>query len=69
MIIKNLFHQVFDVSVSSAQRQILVIARVFDIMQFDHMLHKFFNCSYPGSKSLPTRIIKISTHWVFTCSK
>ena len=40
IIILNLFPQVFNVSVSSAQRQIFVIARVFDIMQFDNMLQK-----------------------------
>ena len=54
---------------SSAQRQILVIARVFDIIQFDNMLQKCFNCSYRGSTSLPSRIIEPSTHWTFTCSK
>ena len=56
-------------SMSSAQRQIFVTARVFDIMQFDNMLQKSFNCSYRGSASLPTRIIEPSTHWEFTCSK
>ena len=59
----------FNVSVRSAQRQIFVIERVFDIMQFDNMLQKRFNCTYRGSKSLPTRIIEPSTHWEFTCSK
>ena len=54
---------------SSAQRQILVIARVFEIIQFDNMLQKCFNCSYRGSTSLPSRIIEPSTHWTFTCSK
>ena len=68
IIIINLFFQVFNVSVSSAQRQIFVIARVFDIMQFD-MLQKYFNCSYRGSTSLPMRIIEPSTYWTFTCSK
>ena len=68
IIIINLFRQVFNVSVSSTQRQIFVIARVFDIMQFD-MLQKFFNCSHCGSTSLPTRIIEPSTHLAFTCSK
>ena len=29
----------------------------------------FFNCSYCGSTSLPTRIIKYFTHWAFTFSK
>ena len=53
---------------SSAQRQTFVIARLFDIMQFDKMLQKCFNCSYRGSTSLPTKIIEPSTHWVFTCS-
>ena len=28
-----------------------------------------FYCSYRCRKSLPTRIIKPSTHWPFTCSK
>ena len=51
------------------QREKLVIARVFDIIQFDDMLQKCFNCNYRGSTSLPTRIIEPSTHWVFTCSK
>ena len=54
---------------SSAQRQIFVTARVFDIMQFDNMLEKCFNYSCRSSTSLPTRIIEPSTHWVFTCSK
>ena len=54
--VKNIFPQVFNVSVSSAQRQIFVIALAFDIMQFDNMLQKCFNCSYRGSTSLPTRI-------------
>ena len=63
----NLFCQVFNVSVSSAQRQIFVIARVFDIMQFD-MLQKCFNCSYRGSTSLPTRNIEPYTHRALTCS-
>ena len=54
---------------SSAQRQIFVIACVFDIMQFDNMLQRCFNCNYHGSESLPTRIIEPSTHWGFTCSK
>ena len=68
IIIINLFLQVFNVSVSSAQRQIFVIPRVFDIMQLD-ILQKCFNYSYRGSTSLPTRIIEPSTHWIFTCSK
>ena len=54
---------------SSAQRQIFVTLRVFDIIQFDSMLQKCFNCSYRGSTSLTTRIIEPSTHWEFTCSK
>ena len=33
MIIINLFNQVFNVSVSSTQRQIFLTALVFDIMQ------------------------------------
>ena len=41
MIIKNLFRQVFNVSVCSTQQKILVIACAFDIMQFDNMLQKF----------------------------
>ena len=52
---------------SSAKRQIFVIARVFDIMQFDNILQKCFNCSYRSSTSLPTRIMEPSTHWAFTC--
>ena len=43
--------------------------RVFDIMQFDNMLQKCFNCSYRSSTQLPTRIIETSTHWTFTCLK
>ena len=62
------FPLVFIVSVSYTRRQIFVIARVFDIMQFD-MLQKCFNCSYRGSTLLPTKIIESSTHWAFTCSK
>ena len=69
IIIINLLRQVFNVSASSAQRQIFVIALVFDIMQFDNILQKCFNCSYRGSTPLPTRIIEPSTHCVFTCSK
>ena len=55
--VKNIFPQVFNVSASSAQRQIFEITLAFDIMQFDNMLQKCFNCSYCGSTSLPTRII------------
>ena len=54
---------------SSAQRQIFIIARVLDIMQVDNMLQKCFNCSYRGSRSLTTRVIESSTHCAFTCSK
>ena len=54
---------------SSAQRQIFVNARVFDIMQFGNMLQKCLNYSYRGSTSLPTRIMEPSTHWSFTCLK
>ena len=50
---------------SSAQRLIFVIARVFDIMQFDNMLQK----CYRGSSSLSTRIIEPSSHWEFICLK
>ena len=57
-IIISLFRQVFNVSVSSAKQQIFVIACVFDVMQFHNMLQKYFNCSYHGSTSLPTRIIE-----------
>ena len=64
----NFFSQVFDVSVSSAHRQIFVIARIFNIMQFDNMLEKSFTCSCRGSTSFPTRIVKLSTYWAFTCS-
>ena len=45
-----------------------VIACVFDIVQLDNMLI-FFNCSYRGSTSLPTRIIEPFSHREFTCSK
>ena len=69
IIITNLFRQVFNVSVCSAQRKIFVIARVFEIMQFDNMLKQFFNCSYRGSTSVPTRIIEPSNYRTFTCSK
>ena len=68
IIIINLFHQVLNVSMRSAQRYIFLIARVFDIRQFD-MLQKCFNCSYRGSMSLLTRIVEPSTHWKFNCSK
>ena len=54
---------------SSAQRQIFVIAGVFDIVQFDNMSQKCFNCSYSDSTSLLTRIMKPSAHWAFNCSK
>ena len=54
---------------SFAQQQIFVIACVFDMMQFDNMLQKRFNCSYRGSMSLATRIIEPSTHRTFTCAK
>ena len=54
---------------SSTQQQIFEIARIFDIMQFDNMLEKCFNCIYRDSTSLPTRIIEPSTHWALTCSK
>ena len=53
---------------SSAQWQIFVIARIFDIMQFD-MLQKKISYSYCASTSLPTRIIEPFTYWAFTCSK
>ena len=62
IIIINLFHQVFTVSVSSARWQIFVIAGVFDIMQFESMLQKYFNCSYRGSTPVPTRIIEPSIY-------
>ena len=55
---------------SSAQQQIFVTVRVFDIMQFDNMLQKCFNTiKYRGSTSLLTTIIEPSTNWAFTCSK
>ena len=69
IIIINLFHLVFDVSVSSVQQQIFVMAHILDIMQFDNMLQKCFNCSYRGSTSLPTRFTEPSTHCACTCSK
>ena len=65
----NLFPQVFNVSVSSTQRQIFLITRVFGTMQFESMLQKRFSCSYRGETSLPMRIINPSTHWAFTCLK
>ena len=41
IIIIDLFHQEFNVSVCSAQQKILVITCVFDIMQFDNLLQIF----------------------------
>ena len=64
----GIFSLVFNISVSSTQGQIFVIARVFDVMQFDIMLQKCFNCSYRGITLLLTRTIEPSTHWTFTCS-
>ena len=63
------FPQVSNVSLSSTQRQIFVIARVFDIVLFDNILQKRFDCIYHGSTLLPTRIIQISAHWTFICLK
>ena len=54
---------------SSAQRELFVIARVFDITQFDNMLKKYLSYTYRGSTSLPTRTIEHSTHWAFIYSK
>ena len=51
------------------QRQVFVIARVFEIMQFDNVLQKCFSSSYRGSLSLLKRVIEPSTYWVFACSK
>ena len=65
----NPFLHVFNVSVSFAQRPIFVTARAFDIIQFENMLHKCFNCSYRCRTSLPMRIIEPSIHWGFTCTK
>ena len=45
IIIRNLFCQVLNV-----QRKFFVNACIFDIMQFDNMLQKFFNCSYCGTR-------------------
>ena len=44
IIIINLFRQVFNVSVWSAQRKIFVTACIFDIMQYDFMLQNILNC-------------------------
>ena len=68
VIVVNLFRQVFNVLVSSAQRHFFA-ARVLDIMQFDNMLQKYFNFSYRGSTPLPIRVTVPSTNWTFTCSK
>ena len=48
-IVINLFRQKFHILAWSAQQKIFVIACAFDIMQFDHMLQKYFNCSYRGN--------------------
>ena len=68
-MITNLSHfrQVFNASACSTRQKIFVIARVFDIMQFDNMLQKFFNCIYRGRTSLPTRIIEPFSQQEFTC--
>ena len=42
IIITNLFHWVFNISVFPCSRK-TVIACVFDIMTFDNMLQIFFN--------------------------
>ena len=65
----NLFRQVFNVSVCSAQPKIFAIACAFDIMQLDNMLQIFFNCSYHGGTSLQTIIIDPSNHRWFNCWK
>ena len=57
IIIINLLCQVFHISVSSAQPEMFVIARFFDIMQSDNVLQKCLNCRYRGSASLLRRII------------
>ena len=67
IIIINLFRLVFIVPVCSVQREIFVIACVLEIMHFDYF--NYFNCIYLESTSLPTSIIKPSTHRAFTCSK
>ena len=61
------FRQLFHGLVCSAQLKIFGIACPFDITQFDNTLQKYFNCSYHGSTSLPTRIIEPSSHQTFTC--
>ena len=38
VIVTNLYRQVFNISVCSAQWEIFVIVCAFDIMQFDNML-------------------------------
>ena len=56
----NLFSQVINISVCSCgERKIFVVAFALDIIQFDHMLHFFKNCSY-RYKSLPMRTIERS---------
>ena len=69
IIIINVFCQMLNVSVSSAHQKVFAITHTFGIMQFDKTLQKFFNCSFRGSTSLLTRIIKPSSHRAFTCTK
>ena len=65
IVIINLFCQVINISVCSGYG---FTAFDFNPLQFDHMLHFFFNCSYRYTL-LPTRIIEPSSHWAFICSK
>ena len=46
----------------SAHQKIFAITYTFDITQFDNMLQKFFNCSFCGSTSLLSVIIKPSSY-------
>ena len=61
MIIINIifFSLVINTSVCFAERKMFVVAFILDIMQFDHMLQFFLNCSYRYT-SLPVKLIESS---------
>ena len=59
IIIINPFCQGFNVSMCSAQQKISLITCVSDIMQFDNLLHIFFNCTYLGSTSYKLELLNL----------
>ena len=64
----NLFSQVINISVCSAERKIFVVVFVLDIMQFDHMSQFFFKLQFS------VHVITNENYWTFphcafTCSK